>query len=65
MRKKTELRTHQHPNPSRTRASDSGLIAKEENTTRSAKEEYVLDDRSHRTDKLRGTGPMLHRQQNA
>jgi hypothetical protein len=58
MRKKTEPPTRQHPKTSRAGASKNGLIAKEENTRRSVGEECALDDRSHRTFRIRrGPGP--------
>ena len=61
MRKKTEPQTPKHPKTSRTEAGKQGLIAKEENLLRSARETCALDDHSHRTtkDKARTrTGPV-------
>jgi hypothetical protein len=54
MRKKTEPQTPKHPKTSRTEAGKKGLIAKEENLLRSARETCALDDHSHRTPKLSG-----------
>ncbi len=51
MRKKTEPQTPKHPKTSRTEAGKKGLIAKEENLLRSARETCALDDHSHRTTK--------------
>lgn len=56
MRKNTEPQTPKHPTTSRAGASKKGLIAKNENAPRSVGETYVLDDRSHRTDKLQARG---------
>ncbi len=53
MRKKTEPQTPKHPKTSRTEAGKKGLIAKEENLLRSARETCALDDHSHRTKSIR------------
>ncbi len=57
MRKKTEPQTPKHPKTSRTEAGKKGLIAKEENLLRSARETCALDDHSHRTQRISGRGP--------
>ncbi len=49
MRKKTEPLTPQNRSTSRAAARKKGLIAKEVLTSRSARDECALDDRSHRT----------------
>jgi hypothetical protein len=62
MRKKTEPQTPKHPKTSRTEAGKKGLIAKEENLLRSARETCALDDHSHRTKKhkaQRAHSPVL------
>ncbi len=56
MRKKTEPQTQKHPKTSRAGASKKGLIAKEENLLRSARETCALDDHSHRTKRISGRG---------
>jgi len=56
MRKKTEPRTPKHPTTSRTGAGNKGLIATGKTAPPSGREECALDDRSHRTLKLRSAG---------
>jgi hypothetical protein len=59
MRKKAEPRTPRHPKPSRAEASTKGLIAKGKNAPRSDRETCALDNRSHRTPRLRRAGHHL------
>jgi hypothetical protein len=56
MRKKAEPRTRQHPKPSRAEASTKGLIDKGKNAPRSDREGCALDNRSHRTPRIRSAG---------
>jgi hypothetical protein len=57
MRKKAEPQTQEHPKPSRAEASKKGLIVKEQSSPRSDRETCVLDNRSHRTPRIRSAGP--------
>jgi hypothetical protein len=56
MRKKTEPRTPKHRTTSRAGAGNQGLIATGKTASRSGREDCALDDRSHRTPRVRRPG---------
>jgi hypothetical protein len=60
MRKKAEPRTPQHPKPSRAGAGKEGLIVPGKTERQSDRESCALDNRSHRTPRIRRRG-RLHR----
>jgi hypothetical protein len=61
MRKKTEPQTPRHPKPSRAGAGKKGLIVPGKNERQSDGETCALDNRSHRTLKLRSAGRRKNR----